>query len=188
MPQANPIVLEKLLRLARSSGVRRGVLAAVLPFVGVVAAFGIAPDTVTEKVVVAQRCRRRCACRRSPTASSDDETYWREERIQRGDTIASLLARLRVEDADACASCARALKRKGLRQLVPGRIVRAHTTEDGRLIELRYSNAGSWSSIVKADGDGFRVAEQVAPLERRVVMKSAEITQLAVRRDRCRAT
>ena len=52
MHQANPIVPEKLARLARSPAVRRAVLAAVLPFVGVVAAFGIAPDTVTEKVTV----------------------------------------------------------------------------------------------------------------------------------------
>ena len=52
MHQANSIVPEKLLRLARSTAVRRAVLAAVLPFVGVVAAFGIAPDTVTEKVTV----------------------------------------------------------------------------------------------------------------------------------------
>src|SRR3954471_14661715 len=52
MAQANPIVPEKLMRLARSTAVRRAALAAVLPFLGVVAAFGIAPDTVTDNVAV----------------------------------------------------------------------------------------------------------------------------------------
>ena len=50
MHQAAPIVPEKLLSLARSKGLRRTALAAVLPFVGVVAAFGIAPDTVPEQL------------------------------------------------------------------------------------------------------------------------------------------
>ena len=35
MPQAHPIVVETLLRLSRSTAIRRGVLAAILPFVGV---------------------------------------------------------------------------------------------------------------------------------------------------------
>lgn len=172
MPQANPIVLETLLRLTRSTAVRRGVLAAILPFVGVVAAFGIAPDTVTEKVVVAPVVE---TVRLAPIAgSTGDETYWREERIQRSDTFANLLARLRVEDADAVRFLRASNEARGFRQLVPGRIVRAHTSDDGRLLELRYST-GVMVLTAKPHGDGFRIAEEVAPLERRVMMRSAEI-------------
>lgn len=172
MPQANPIVLETLLRLTRSKAVRRGVLAAFLPFVGVVAAFGIAPDTVTEKVVVAPVVE---AVALAPVgASTGDETYWREERIQRSDTFASVLARLRIEDADAVRFLRGSAEAKGLRQLVPGRLVRAHTSDDGRLLELRYST-GLMVLTAKAHGDGYRVNEEVAPLERRIMMRSAEI-------------
>jgi murein DD-endopeptidase MepM/ murein hydrolase activator NlpD len=172
MHQANPIVLETLLRLTRSRAVRRAALAAVLPFVGVVAAFGIAPDTVTERVVVAPVVE---AVALTPVAgSTGDETYWREERIQRSDTFASLLARLRVEDADAVRFLRASAEAKGFRQLVPGRIVRAHTSDDGRLLELRYST-GLMVLTAKANGEGYRVAEEVAPLERRVLMRSAEI-------------
>jgi len=153
--------------------VRRSALAAILPFVGVVAAFGIAPDTVTEKVYVSPVVEA-IALTPVATTSTPDDTYWREERIQRGDTFGSLLARLRIEDADAVRFLRTSSEAKGLRQLVPGRVVRAHTGDDGRLLELRYST-GIMVLAAKAVGDGFRISEEVAPLERRIVMKSAEI-------------
>lgn len=52
--------------------VRRAALAAVLPFMGVVAAFGIAPDTMTEKVVAA--AGGKLAPMRA--SSAHDDTYW----------------------------------------------------------------------------------------------------------------
>lgn len=173
MDQANPIVPEKLLRLVRSTAVRRAVLAAILPFVGVVAAFGIAPDTVTEKVTV-QNVVEQVALPVAPAADSSDEAYTREERVQRGDTIASIAARLRIEDQSALRFLRGSVEARALRGLIPGRIVRARTTEDGRLIDLRYANIGQLI-VVKADGDTFRVTEQAAPLERRTMMKSGEI-------------
>ena len=173
MDQANPIVPEKLLRLARSTAVRRAVLAAILPFVGVVTAFGIAPDTVTEKVTV-QSVVEEVALPAAPAAAATDEAYTREERIHRGDTIASVLARLRVEDQDAIRFMRSSAEAKPLRALATGRVIRARTTEDGRLIDLRYSNAGALV-VVKSDGDAFHVEEQPVPLERRVMMKSGEI-------------
>jgi cell envelope opacity-associated protein A len=144
-------------------------LAAVLPFVGVVAAFGIAPDTVTEKIELT-RVIEEVTLAHVPAAPVAEETYWREERIQRGDTFASLLARLKIEDAAAVRFLRLSAEAKGLRQLVPGRMMRAHTTEEGRLVELRYST-GLMMLTVKPDGDTFRLTEQVAPLERRVMMK-----------------
>ena len=168
----NPIVPEALLRLIRSSGLRRAMLASILPFVGVVAAFGIAPDTVTDRVVASPVVETVALAPIS--APTSEETYWREERIQRSDTFASLLSRLRIEDADAVRFLRASADAKGLRQLVPGRIVRAHTSDDGRLLELRYST-GLMVLTAKADGDGYKVAEEVAPLERRIMMKSAEI-------------
>ena len=173
MPQDNSIVIETLLRLSRSSNVRRGVLAAILPFIGVVAAFGIAPDTVTDKVVVAPVVEA-IALAPVATSSTPEDTYWREERIQRGDTLGSVLARLRVDDAEAVRYLRASSEAKGFRQVVPGRVVRAHTGDDGSLIELRYST-GLMVLSAKADGDSYRISEEVAPLERRVVMRSSEI-------------
>lgn len=173
MPQEITIVLQTLLRLSRSTAARRTTLAAILPFVGVVAAFGIAPDTATEKILVTPVIETLALAPVAASATADD-TYWREERIQRGDTFGSLLSRLRVEDADAVRFLRASSEAKGMRQLVPGRIVRAHTADDGRLLELRYST-GVTVLTAKAEGDGYHVMEEAAPLERRIMMKSAEI-------------
>jgi murein DD-endopeptidase MepM/ murein hydrolase activator NlpD len=173
MPQELSIVLQTLLRLSRSTAARRTMLAAILPFVGVVAAFGIAPDTVAEKVVATPVIETLTLAPVTASAAADD-TYWREERVQRGDTFGSLLSRLRVEDADAVRFLRASSEAKGMRQLVPGRIVRAHTADDGRLLELRYST-GVMVLTAKAEGDTYSVMEEAAPLERRIMMKSAEI-------------
>src|SRR4249920_313054 len=91
----NAILAEKALRLTpadlqRGRVSRRGLAAlAVLPLLGVVAAFGIAPDTATETVVlhrVVQEMRLPFAVEAASEASAQ---YWREEPIQRGDTIGS---------------------------------------------------------------------------------------------------
>jgi murein DD-endopeptidase MepM/ murein hydrolase activator NlpD len=173
MDQANPIVPEKLLALARSTAVRRALLAAILPFVGVVAAFGIAPDTVTEKVTQ-QNIVETVSIPAAPIADASDQAYTREERIQRGDTIANVLSRLHVEDQNAIRFMRSSGEARALRGLVPGRVIRARTTGDGRLIDLRYANAGALTTVT-SDGDGFRVDEQATPLERRMMMKSGEI-------------
>jgi murein DD-endopeptidase MepM/ murein hydrolase activator NlpD len=173
MHQAALIVPEKLLRLARNKTLRRAVLGAILPFVGVVAAFGIAPDTVTDSIT-STRIVEEVAIEPMSGGATAEDTYWHEERIQRGDTIASLLTRLRVEDPNAVRFLRSSKEARGLRQLVPGRMVRAETTEDGRLIELRYST-GVMMLVATAKGEEFQVKEQVAPLERRVVMGSGEI-------------
>ena len=172
MHQEHSIVPHSFRRLAASKAVRRALLAATPPFVGVVAAFGIAPDTATETVVVTNVTE--------PVAltpvmeQSGDHSYWHEERIQRSDTFAALLSRLRIEDADALEFLRSSPEAKGVRQLVPDRVMRAHTSADGRLIELRYST-GLTVLTVKATDSGYRVREEFATLERRVLMRSAEI-------------
>ena len=148
-------------------------LAAVLPFVGVVAAFGIAPNTVTEKIAVTSVVEEVTL---APTVAGPqtEEAYWREERIQRGDTLAALLTRLRIEDQEAFRFLRSAPDAKALRQMLPGRVVRARTSEDGRLLDLRYSNGGTLLTV-KSDGSGYRVIEQAVQLERRVLMRSGDI-------------
>jgi murein DD-endopeptidase MepM/ murein hydrolase activator NlpD len=52
--------------------------------------------------------------------------------------------------------------------------VRAQITAEGRLLELHYHNGGNVLTVERR-GDGISVVEQPAELERRVLMKSAEI-------------
>ena len=168
-----PARLLELARFLAGSRPCRVIAAIVLPFIGVVAAFGIAPDTVTDPVPQSPVVREiELSIHR--TGVGADEGYWREERIQRGDTVATLLARLETNDPEALRMLSSTRSARLLYQLVPGRTVRAQTTTDGRLLELRYRNGGNVLTVART-GDGFTVAEEPVELERHVLMKSAEI-------------
>ena len=89
-----------LARRIAGSRACRAFAALALSFLGVVTAFGIAPDTVTEPLkqtpVVVELAL--------PAANPADvpvEGYWREERIQRRDTLAAVLERLGAHDPEA---------------------------------------------------------------------------------------
>jgi murein DD-endopeptidase MepM/ murein hydrolase activator NlpD len=167
------ILAQKAARLIGGSRWRRWLVALVLPFLGVVAAFGIAPNTVP-KPLVTTRVIQDLELTLPPAGVAMDAGYWREERIVRGDRAASLLRRLGTDDADVRAFLRATHSAKMLRQLVPGRAVRAHHSADGKLLALRYQNGGDVLSVER-DGDGFRVSESTTELERRVLVASGEI-------------
>ena len=174
MQQADLAILaQNLLRLVHNNKLRRLILAAVLPFVGVVAAFGIAPNTVTEQLVIAKVVEE-VALPEVSAVGNPDEAYWREERIQRGDTIASVLARLEVDDPDAVQTLRGTREARALYQLVPGKTIRARITAAGKLLTLRYL-AGNTLFAVERTGATFTVTQQRAQLDTRALMKSAEI-------------
>lgn len=145
-----------------------------IPLFGIVAAFGIAPDTRVEDIPVATVVEQLALSpEQAPVVPAE---YWREERVQRGDTIASLLARLQVDDAAALNALRGARGARSLYQLVPGRPATARVGEDGNLLELRYLNANGTEFAVLREGEGFRLSEQPAATETRVRMASGEIS------------
>ena len=169
------ILAQKIAGLIREFAIRQRLPAALiaLPCFGVVAAFGIAPDTLVERVPVNNVVEELKLPALTPTADSN-LTFTREERIQRGDTVASLLARLQVDDREALQQLRNNKQAKALYQLIPGRTVRATTSADGKLISLRYLNGGNLLAVDR-NGAGYTINEEPAQLEQRVLMKSAEI-------------
>ncbi len=159
--------------MTHNKKLRRLVLAAILPFVGVVAAFGIAPDTATETVVVAKVVED-VALPALPVSTNPDEAYWQEGRIQRGDTIPSVLSRLQVDDPEALQSLRGNREARALYQLVPGKTIRAKINGDGKLLALRYL-AGTEVYSVERAGDALEVSRRPAQLESRAMMASGEI-------------
>src|SRR3970282_1664688 len=131
-----------LVQLIAGSRLFRAAAALVMPFAGVVAAFGIAPDTVTEALkqtpVVLE-----LALPASSSGGASVEGYWREGGIQRGDTLAALLARLGAADPEALQHLRSTRSARALYQLVPGRMIGAQITAEGRLLEVRYRNGGN---------------------------------------------
>ena len=189
MPQAHFIIVtQKLLQssfqLIQTAAFRRWALALVLPFAGVVTAFGIAPDTVTEQI---EQSRVVEDIPLSPVISAAGvapTTFWREERVQRGETLATLLARLGIDDTAAVDFLRTTRDARSLFQLVPGRAVTAQTTAEGRLVTLRYLNAGTLltverdvesSSSSPSSSSSFKASEQDAELETRVISAAGEI-------------
>jgi murein DD-endopeptidase MepM/ murein hydrolase activator NlpD len=174
MQQGDRVILaQKLGSLVAGSRLARAVAMIVLPFIGVVAAFGIAPDTITEPVPTS-RVVQELALPDARLAGATDDAYWREERVQRGDTLPELLARLGAEDPEAVQALRGARSARPLYQLIPGRTMRARTSADGRLLELRYSNGANLLSVTRED-DSLAVREEPLELERRVLMNSGDI-------------
>lgn len=145
-----------------------------LPLLGIAVAFGIAP-TSTSRPIELKTVTENIALPQVAELNNDQNGYWREARVQRGDTVASLLHRLQIEDTAAVDFLRSSNDAKTLYQLVPGRSVRAQTTENGALIALRYIAANNTQLTVDRAGDEFKASAQAAPLDTRVIMKSGEI-------------
>ncbi len=168
------ILAQKIASYLRGFGPRHRVAAAfiLLPGFGVVAAFGIAPETLMDRLPVNVVVDELAL---TPVKAVEDaSTFTREERIERGDTVAALLSRLQVRDADAEQILRSGKHAASLRQLVPGRTMRATTSADGKLVNLRYLN-GETLLTVDCGGDVCKIREEYAQLERRVLMKTTDI-------------
>ncbi len=193
MPHRNRLILsEKPRPLFEESGrfsgarTRRWALGlSSIPLLGVVAAFGIAPDTRPEAVKLEQIVQDLPLQALASAAEPRSEQFWREERIQRGDTVGSILARLQVDDPEAMAYLRSTRGVRSLYQLVPGRTLRAVTTDEGALVSLRYLHGDGTELVVRREGTGFVASEDMVQTQSELVMISGEIeTSLFAATDR----
>ncbi len=168
------ILAQKTVEQERKLGLRWLVGLSSIPLFGIVAAFGIAPQTDSEPVA-AQTITQNLTLPEITLPSVSDASYWREERIQRGDTVGSLLSRLHVNSQDSQRFMKSSHDTAALYQLIPGKTIRAQTTENGDLLSLRYIHSDGTMLEVKRATNGFNSTEQQTRLERQVLMKSGEI-------------
>jgi murein DD-endopeptidase MepM/ murein hydrolase activator NlpD len=157
--------VSKLRILAQSGGALRFArfsVAAALMLVGVIGAFGLAPDSTLEPVPTARIVR--ALALPSMAAATSDSGYWREEEVRRGDTLGTVLARLGVEDAGAQSFLRGDANIRSLQALRPGRLLRALIDGDGRLMTLRaMAPGGEVLSIDRDTGGSSFVASTVLP-------------------------
>jgi murein DD-endopeptidase MepM/ murein hydrolase activator NlpD len=147
---------------------------AALPFMGVVTAFGLAPDTPTERIPRTTVVEVVAIPDAQPSDSGSFD-FWREERIGRGDTLQSLLTRLGADSDEIQQFLHAAHGSKSLGRLIPGRSVLARVTSSGQILLLRYLVSDQALVSVTRDHGEFRVQEQAVALEARQIMRSAEI-------------
>jgi murein DD-endopeptidase MepM/ murein hydrolase activator NlpD len=110
---------------------------------------------------------------------SDQQFYLREEKVRRGDTLATLLSRLGVDDKAAETFIKSDRIAYNVLQLRAGQRVQAQIDQDRQLHRLTTTLLDSSNALrniaVVREGDHFSAAETAAALERRVEMHSGEI-------------
>ena len=145
-----------------------------LPFLGMVTAFGTAPDT-TYSFVPTRTVVESLDVPFPEQPTDANQVFWREERFGRGDTISDLLTRLGVNEEEARAFLLRVKPGRSLQMLRPGNTVQARTAEDGTLLALRYiTDKGRLVGFDK-QGAEFKAVEQQLSLAPQQQMKSGEI-------------
>lgn len=144
---------------------------------GVVTAFGTAPSTLTQDV---RRQDMEEAVTAIPSAVTiGPDTFIREERVRPGDTAASLLKRLGVDETATLELLRQTPNTSAFfQQISPGKLVTARLDGEHALQSLVFPlNGGSDRALfIDRTTDGFAATEHTLALETQVVMKSAQIS------------
>lgn len=129
------------------------------------AAFGIAPDSTLDMPAGTLVKRELPTPALATLPAAEDEGYWSEGRVERGDTIGRLLARLGVEDPDALEFVRTDSIARKLYQLRPGKALRVKTDGGGRLLGLRFVAANGDLLTIGRAGNHLAAATGPAPTE-----------------------
>ncbi len=160
-------------RLPRTLSPGQALAVAILCLSGV-AAFGITPGTTLDTTPT-RDVSRTLELPQVIAAATADDRYWHEERVRRGDTIGSLLARADVDDPGAMQFLRTDPAARPLYLLRPGRALRVATDEDGKLVGLRFlASSGELFSVTR-DAAGFHVNGDGEPSDVRVTLRTGEI-------------
>jgi murein DD-endopeptidase MepM/ murein hydrolase activator NlpD len=145
-----------------------------LPLLGVVTAFGLVPqsdlDLTSTRVAIEE-----IALAPTPIAATDVATYWRNERVQRGDTVDELLRRMNIEDAAASDYLRKTAEAASFRNLPVGTEIQAETTSSGGLIALRYLGDNGTQVLIEKQDGLFSTRTLPAQLEKRMFVRTGEI-------------
>ena len=168
------MLTQNLLSHDRKIKLRWFVTLSAMPLLGVVTAFGLVPQSDlgldSPRVVIEE-----VLLPRTVSGASTISSYWRSERVQRGDTVAELLRRLNVEDATASAWLRTASEAESFRNLTIGSEVRAETGASGELVALRYPGENGAQIVIEKQGDGYTARTLPAQLEKRLFVRTGEI-------------
>lgn len=110
-----------------------------------------------------------------PETAQTEQHFMREERVQRGDTLATLLSRLEINDPELEAFIRATPDAQAFYRLIPGRPIQAKTNDQGQIQWLRYLTTPSeergqrvlvrYLQVERAD-EGFRLSPVEIEAER----------------------
>ncbi len=157
--------------MGRIGPLARSAVIIVLAVSGGVAAFAtIAPPSDAE-VLLARTSSVEDLPIPAEALMPSPQSYIREERFQRGDTLSALLSRLGVADDES----ARLVRLRPLQHLRPGYHVTADVSAEGSLISLSFLTARDTLVQISRDDEGFASTEERATLYTQVAMKSGVV-------------
>lgn len=167
------ILTDHLTGAERRFSLRTLVVLSSLPLFGVVAAFGLAPDTQT--IDIAPETITEALALPALAKSGSTGTFERESLIQSGDTLASALSRLKIDDLDIQRLLATDAVRDMAASIRAGKRIRATTLADGSLLSVQFDRTNAPALLVQREGDNFVAQEAGEITETRVVMRSGRI-------------
>ena len=167
------ILTDRMTGAERRFGLRTLVAVSSLPLFGVVAAFGLAPDTDT--LNIAPETVTQAIALPALASASNTGSFERETVVQPGDTLASALSRLNIDDLEIQRLMAANIVRKQASSIRPGKRIQATTTQDGEVLALQFDRNDGPALVVRRQGDSFAAEESSDLLETRVVMRSGVI-------------
>lgn len=169
----NPLSQERNMPESKKK-LRWFVALSTLPLLGVVTAFGLVPqsdlDLTSTQVAIEEIALPKVTVDETAAAS-----YWRNERVQRGDTVDELLRRLSIEDAAASAYLRKSADAESFRKLPVGTEVQAETTATGGLTALRYLGDNSAQILIDKQDSAFHTKILPAQLENRLFVRTGDI-------------
>ncbi|MDH2919540.1 MAG: peptidoglycan DD-metalloendopeptidase family protein [Sideroxydans sp.] len=164
---------QKSISQERKMKLRWFVTLSTMPLLGVVTAFGLVPQSQIGLDVT------QLSSQEIPLTVSintvTESSYWRNERVLRGDTVAELLRRMNVEDTAASEFLRTNAAAESLRKLSVGKEVQAETSANGGLISLRYLNDAGAQVVIEKQGAIFTSKILAAQLEKRLFVRTGEI-------------
>lgn len=174
LPIRSRILAQKSSGLTRKT-LRWLIVLSTIPLFGFVTAFGIAPNTPSlHNVQIEEVVRDLYIPEVLPEEqkSLSKQSFWRQENIRRGDTIAAILDRLNIKPQDKTDFLRAARDSRAMRQLKPGDTIHAQTTADGNLLMLRYFFGNEELFLMEKSDNIFTMSEQQIELEPQIQMKS----------------
>lgn len=148
-----------------------------IPLFGIVTAFGIAPNSPSFEEVQVEEVVLDLSIPDVLPETQTNQTFWHQENIRRGDTIAAILNRLDISNQDSIDFLQAARGSRAMRQLKPGQTIYAQTTADGELLSLRYFFGNEELFLMEKTDDEFKMTEQSIELDAQVHMKSGVINR-----------
>ena len=168
------MLTQNLLSQERKMKLRWFVALSTIPLLGVVTAFGLVSESdlgLTKTNVTIEEINLPQVAIAESTAAS----FWRNEHMQRGDTLSALLSRLNVSDTAAINYLIGAPEAASFRTLAIGKEAQAETSANGELISLRFLNSNNDQVLIDKQNGEFQTKILTVQLEKRIFVRTGEI-------------